>query len=62
MYSTPSAQILVLVFLTSNLSRITDFVFSVYRCHGNIDFPQKYIISNFNPSPISGVNFKLIRD
>ena len=35
--------------------------FSVYRCHGNIDFPKKNIISNFNPIPISGVNFTSIR-
>ena len=44
-------------FSTSNLIRV-EFV---YRYHGNIDFPKKYIISNLNPIPISGVNFISIR-
>ena len=35
--------------------------FSVYRCHGNINFSLKYSISNFNPIPICGVNFTSIR-
>ena len=49
-------------FFTSNLIRVEFkfnwfLVFSGYRCHGNIDFPKRYIISNFNTIPISGVNF-----
>ena len=35
--------------------------FSVYRCHGDIDFTEKYTKINFNPKPITGVNFTLIR-
>ena len=35
--------------------------FSVYRCHGNIDFAENYIKINFNPKPITGVNFISIR-
>ena len=35
--------------------------FSVYRCHGNIDFAKNYIKINFNPKPINGVNFTSIR-
>ena len=35
--------------------------FSVYRCHGNIDFTENYIKVNFNPKPITGVNFTSIR-
>ena len=35
--------------------------FSVYHCHGNIDLPKNYILSNFNLIPIPGVNFTLIR-
>ena len=35
--------------------------FSVYRCHGNIDFTKNYTKTNFNPKPITGVNFALIR-
>ena len=32
--------------------------FSVYRCHGNIDFPKNHIVPNFNLlSPVTGVNF-----
>ena len=54
-------------FFTSNLIRVevkvTELIscFSVYRCHGNIDFCRIYIISNFNPIPISDVNFTRIR-
>ena len=35
--------------------------FSVYRCHGNIDFPKTLIVSNFNLRPVPGVNFTSIR-
>ena len=35
--------------------------FSVYRCHGNIDFTENYIKTNCNPKPITGVNFTSIR-
>ena len=35
--------------------------FSVYRCHGNIDFTENYIKINFNPKPIIGVKFTSIR-
>ena len=37
--------------------------FSLYCCHGNIDFPTKYIISNVNPIPIhvGCVNFTSIK-
>ena len=38
--------------------------FSVYRCHGNIDFTENYIKINFNPKPITSVSFTsfLIRE
>ena len=35
--------------------------FSVYRCHGNIDFTKSYIKANFNPTAITGVNLTSIR-
>ena len=35
--------------------------FSVYRCHGNIDFAEDFIKINFNPKPITGVTFTSIR-
>ena len=35
--------------------------FSVYRFHGNIDFTENYIKTNFNPTAIPGVNFTSIR-
>ena len=35
--------------------------FSVYRCHGNIDFAENNIKKNFIPKPITGVNFTSIR-
>ena len=35
--------------------------FSVYRCHGNIDFIENYIKTNFNPKPVIVANFTSIR-
>ena len=35
--------------------------FSVYRCHGNIDFTENYIKTKFNLKPMTVVNFTLIR-
>ncbi len=31
--------------------------FSVYRCHGNIDYLKKYVKPNFNLKPIPGEIF-----
>ena len=36
------------------------FWFSVYRCHGNIDFPKIQNITNFNLRSVTGVNFTLL--
>ena len=34
--------------------RFTDFEFSVYCHHGNIDFAEVSILANFNRKPIAG--------
>ena len=56
-------MILIFFCIKSNFHKIYTLLilwFSVYRCHGKIDFP-KNILPSFNLGTVTGVNFTLIQ-